>query len=306
MSVYSDKERCCLLCFDDIGQCFHLWTPENFEIIFRNETEFRFGMGAVAIAARCFHDVRIITYELMSNHMHIMAAGEESRLREMFDLIKKFLARMARDAGRTIDWTRFKPGLRRIDSLEDARNVLIYDNRNGFLVDSNHSPFSYPWGANYCYFNPEAKKRYLESSVLSTIKERRLISHSHLSDSMQGLRILDGCISPFSFCDIAAGESLFRDAKHYFFLLGRNIESNKEIAKEIGESISYTEDELYAAISSRCRKEYGTTNPAQIPAEAKIGLATVMRYEYNSTVKQIQRMLRLESGTVQSIFGSGG
>ena len=306
MSDFSNKEGRCLLCFSELGPCHHLWTPENFEIIFRNTDEFRLGMGIMAVVAKCFPDVRIITFELMTNHLHIMASGDESRLRKMFDQIKKCLVRMAGDAGRTIDWGAFKPGVRQLNDIADARNVLIYDNRNGFLVHDNYTPFSYPWGANFCYFNPDAKKRFQEASVPSTIKDRRSVSHSHISDEIRSLKILEGCFSPFSFCDIEAGEGLFRDAVHYFYMLGRNIEGNKEIAKEIGESVSYTEDELYAAISAKCKKDYGTANPAQIPSNAKIATAKVMRYEYNATLKQIQRMLRLDQGILQSIFGSQG
>ena len=306
MGDFSNKEGRCLLCFSELGPCYHLWTPENFEIIFRNADEFRTGMGIMAVAAKCFQDVQIITFELMTNHLHILAAGDESRLGQMFELIKKLLMRMASDAGRTINWTAFTPGVRHLNDLADARNVLIYDNRNGFLVHDNYTPFSYPWGANFCYFNPDAKKRFLESSVPSTIKDRRSVSHSHISDGIQGLNILDGCFSPFSFCDITTGEGLFRDAVHYFYMLGRNIESNKEIAKEIGESVSYTEDELYAAICGKCKSDYGTANPAQIPSDAKIAMAKVMRYNYNATLKQIQRMLRLDQGILQSIFGSQG
>ena len=306
MSDFSNKEGRCLLCFSELGPCYHLWTPENFEIIFRNADEFRLGMGIMAVAAKCFPDVRVITFELMTNHLHIMAAGDESRLRQMFVQIKKLLIRMAGDEGRTINWAAFKPGVRQLKDLNDARNVLIYDNRNGFLVHDNYTPFSYPWGANFGYFNPDAKKRFLESSVPSTIKDRRSIFHSHISDGIQGLRLLDGCFSPFSFCDVAAGERLFRDAVHYFYMLGKNIESNKEIAKEIGESVSYTEDELYAAVSAKCKSDYGTPNPAQIPSEAKIAIAKSMRFEYNATLKQIQRMLRVDQSILQSIFGSQG
>ena len=306
MSDFSHKEGRCLLRFSELGPCYHLWTPENFEIIFRDAEEFRIGMGIIAIAAKCFPDVRVITFELMTNHLHIMADGDESRLRQMFEQIKKLLTRMTGDAGRTINWGAFKPGVRQLNDLADARNVLIYDNRNGFLVHDNYTPFSYPWGANFCYFNPDAQKRFQESSVPSTIKDRRSISHSHISDGIQELKLLDDCFSPYSFCDIAAGEGLFRDAVHYFYMLGKNIESNKEIAKEIGESVAYTEDELYAAVCTKCRNEYGTANPAQIPADAKIAMAKVMRYEYNATLKQIQRMLRLDQGILQSIFGSQG
>lgn len=303
MRNFTNKEGMCLLCFSELGPCYHLWTPENFEIIFRNDAEFRTGMGIMAIVAKCFPDVRIITFELMTNHLHIMAAGNEARLSKMFALIKKYLMRMAADSGRTIDWSAFNLGMRQLKDLNDARNVLIYDNRNGYLVHDCFTPFSYPWGSNSCYFNPDAKKRYQETSIYSTIKERRSISHSHISDGIQGLKLLDDCFSPFSFCDIETGERLFRDAVHYFYLLGKNIESNLKIAKEIGESVSYTEEELYAAVSAKSRSEYGTSNPAQIPADAKVALAKAMRYEYNATLKQIQRMLRLDQRIISSIFG---
>ncbi len=306
MSEYSHKEDRCLQCFCKMKPCYHLWTPENFEIIFRNDAEFHVGMGIMAIVAKCFPEVKILTFELMTNHLHIMAASEESRLRMMFEQIKKRLRRMADNSGRTINWTTFNPGIRSLDSLSDARNVLIYDNRNGFLVNDCYTPFSYPWGSNVCYFNPDARKRFNESAVLSTIKDRRSITHSHISDDIVGLKLLDGIFSPFSFCHIEMGESLFRDAVHYFYLLSKNIECNKEIAKEIGESISYTEEELYAAIGLRCKQEFGTAHPSQIPAQAKIGIAKIMRYEYNASIKQIQRMLRLDTGVLHSIFGNQG
>lgn len=306
MSDYSAKEDRCIQCFRKVIPCYHLWTPENFEIIFRNDAEFAVGMGIIAIVAKCFPDVRILTFELMSNHLHIMASGEEKRVRMMFEQIKKYLRRMAEDAGRTINWAAFNPGVRLLDSLSDARNVLVYDNRNGFLVNDNYTPFSYPWGANVCYFNPDARKRFMESADYSTIKERRSISHSHISDDIKGLKILDGIFSPFSFCDIGMGESLFRDAVHYFYMLSKNIESNKEIAKEIGESIYYSDEELYAAICARCKQDFGTANPSQIPSNAKINIARMMRYEYNASLKQIQRMLRLDTGVLNSMFGNQG
>ena len=261
-------------------------------------------MWIIAIAAKLSPDITIITFELMTNHLHILAAGNVSKLLEMFELVKRYLMQMASRAERTINWVAFKPGIRTLNNLQDARNVLVYDNRNGFLVRPDYTPFSYPWGANFCYFNPNEKKRYLESAIYTTCRERRAISHSHKSDTVRGLRSLDGAISPFSFCDIAAGESLFRDASHYFYSLGRNIEQNTEIAKEIGESISYTEDELYAAVCSKCQKEYGTVNPAQIPSDAKIAIAKMMRNNYNATSKQIQRMLRLDFSIISSLFGS--
>jgi len=303
MSDYSIKEERCQTAFDSLGTCYHIWTPENFEIIFRNDSEFRVAMGIIAIVAKCFPGVRIITFVIMSNHLHFMAAGEESMLRQMLEMIVKHLKRMTCDSGRTINWKQFKPSFRLLNDLADARNVLIYDNRNGFLVSDNYTPFSYPWGSNFCFFNPDARKRYMESSEFSTIKSRRLIIHSHIADEIHGLKTLDQCFSPFSFCDIDVGEKLFRDAVHYFHMLSKNIEQNIAIAKEIGESISYTDSELYATVSSKCREKWNISIPSQIPSEAKITMAKYMYFEYNASEKQIQRILRMESGVLQPILG---
>lgn len=303
MNDYFKKEEKCQSCFNDLGPCYHLWTPENFEIIFRNDEEFKIGMGAVAIAAKLFPEVKVITFELMTNHLHVVASGVLSRILEMIDTIKQILVRMSTERDRTICWSAFKVKERKLETLSDIRNVIVYDNRNGFLVRPDYTPFTYPWGANKCFYNSEAKKRFEQSSRFSTCRERRSIIRSHLSDDIQGLRILDGFISPFSFCDFNTGEGLFRDAAQYFYLSGKNIEQNVEIAKEIGESILYTDDELYAAISSKCKKDYSTGNLAQLESEAKINVAIDMKNNYNATAKQIQRMLRLDNSTIQSLFG---
>ena len=304
MSNYSEKEGACMMAYTKLGPCYHVWTPENFEIIFRCANDFQKGMDIMAISAKLFPDVKVITYELMTNHLHIMAAGELAEIKGMLGFIRRMLRQMTVADGRTINWNMFTPGIRQITDLNDARNVLIYDNRNGFLVRPDHTPFSYPWGANICFFNPCYQQLFTSSSTNSTYRERREITHSHLSDNLQGLRRLGGCISPLSFCDIEAGEHLFRDASHYFYLLGKSIEQNCSIAREIGESVSYTEEELYAAVCSRCKKEYGTINPTQISSEEKIFMAKLMHNEFNATTKQIQRMLRLDGMILKTLFGN--
>ncbi len=77
----------CILC-KPYRQFFLFHLPKH-----RNADEFCIGMGIMAVAAKCFQDVRIITFELMTNHLHIMAAGDELRLRQMFGFIKKLLMR---------------------------------------------------------------------------------------------------------------------------------------------------------------------------------------------------------------------
>lgn len=295
MKSFYDKERECSLLFEALDKCFHLWTPEDFEVIFTCDEDFRIGMGIIGIAAKLFPDINIITFELMSNHLHITACcRNEQRLREMFVAIEKMLVRFSRHSGRYINWDGFKPGVRDITTLEDLRNVIVYNNRNGYVVSPDHTPFTYPWGANRYFFNPDAQRLASDNVRPMTVREIRRISHTHTTDSISGLMSFDSCALPLSFCDVAIGERIFRDRSHYFYKLSKNIESNMAIAKEIGERLFYNDDELFSVISKISKDRYNTMSPSTASSEAKIEMAKIMRFDYNASTKQITRMLKIQ------------
>lgn len=300
MKTFYQKESFCEQAFFQLGTCFHLWTSENFEIIFRTTEDFKAGMTIFGICTLLFPDIRILTFELMSNHIHIVAVGNKNRIVEMFQLYRHLLKRHFQD--RTVNWKDFKENMRQLNSLDDVRNVIVYNNRNGYVVNDDYSPYSYPWGANSYYFNLWAKSCYNIAGKPISVKERRDLCHSHIPDDLDGLMGIDGYACPLSFCDIAAGEQLFRDASHYFYKIGKNIEQNKEIAKEIGEAIYYTDDELYSALRALSSKQYGTNNLSILAKEQKMDLAKTMHYDFNASLKQIQRFLKLPESLISNLF----
>lgn len=301
MSNYYEKEALCEAKFRDLGECHHLWTPENHEIIFSSQADFKTGMTLFGISARLFADVAVLTFELMSNHIHLTASGRESRLNQLFDTFKGLILRWLRNDGRTMSLEKFQHGSRRLMTLEDIRNVIVYDNRNGFVVSPEHTPFTYPWGANRYYFSPDSYRLAEQESKPFSLRERRHVSHSRIADAAEGLVLFDGYASPLSFCDIHTGELLFRDASHYFNKLSKSVESNASIAKEIGESIWYTDDELYSIVRKISKERYGAVSPAAIAPNDKIGLAKTLHYEFNAGAKQLQRMLKLDSSVLNAI-----
>ena len=301
MSSYYEKQALCEAKFQELGECHHLWTPEKHEIIFTNQSDFRFGMTYLGIASRLYPDVKILTFELMSNHIHITAASGHDRLLCLFDTFKILLQKWLKAEGRTTSLDMFQAGTRHLITLDDLRNVIIYDNRNGFVVCPEHTPFTYPWGANRFYFSPDTCRLAELYSKPFSLRERRFVSHSRVADKAEGLLCFEGCALPLSFCDIRTGETLFRDASHYFNMLAKNIENNTAIAKEIGESIWYTDDELFAMLKKTCRERFETSSPAAVTPAAKIELAKMLHYEYNAGAKQIQRMLKLDLSVINAL-----
>jgi len=301
MKSYYEQEAECGLIFSELGDCWHLSTTENFEIIFNSDEDFKAGMGIIGICARLFPDVKLITYELMSNHLHITAAAKKERIIEFIEAVKRMIFKYFRAKDRTIDISSMTYVLQLLESLERIRNVIIYDNRNGYIVRHDHTPFSYPWGANRFYFNSDAKMLASLRSKKMSFEEIRTIAHTHKADGLPEILCFEGYASPLSFCDIQTGEQLFRDPSHYFYRLSKNIEANKHIAKEIGESVFYTDDELFSAITRIAREKYSCSSLVEAVPTVKLELAQTMRYEYNASTKQIIRFLKLSQGLLNSI-----
>lgn len=294
MSSYYEKEALCEARFQELGECYHLWTPENHEIIFTCKDDFKTGMTLFGISARLHANVTILTFELMSNHIHVAASGNKDSLNLLFNTFKGLILRWLKSGGRTVSLEKFNAGTRQLMTLEDLRNVIVYDNRNGFIVSQEHTPFSYPWGANRYYFSPDSCRLAEQEHKPFSLRERRLVSHSRIADVADGLLQFDGYASPLSFCNIHTGEKLFRNATHYFNRLSKSIESNASIAKEIGESVWYTDDELYSIMRKISKETYGVVSPATIAPNDRILLAKTLHYEFNASAKQLQRMLKLD------------
>ena len=301
---FREQETRCEILFRDLGNCWHIYTPEKFPLVFGTDNDFKAGMNLVAICAVAFPDVRILTFEIMSNHLHLCVSGVEERVRALISMLIKYLGKYLKGNSRPIDLSEWNRAPRLISDLNDMRNVIAYINRNGYLVDSDSTPFSYPWGTNRFFFNPELIRFHEVSNEGLSQKYLRETFHTRLLDGCCGLVTIDGYVSPVSFCNISVAERLFRDAWQYFYKVSHDIESQQTIAAELGERIFYTDSELYAFVKSKCKTEFNVDSPPLLPHDAKVHMARVLHYDYNADNQQVARILRLDISIVDSLFPS--
>ena len=301
---YYDIEKLCQHYFDKIGTAYHLCTPENHPIIFRNSEDFKRGMSIMGIIAKAHRKVQILTFELMNNHLHVIIIGSPEDIEEFFRCLKSTLEKNLYTDGTRLDLKGLTMQLYETTSLENLRNVIAYTNRNGSVVDRHVSPYTYPWGANKYFFNTEAKCRFEERKRKITVREKRLLTKSHKYDSVKDLYMVDGYVCPLSFCDVTYAENLFRDTRHYFTKVSRHIESYDEIAKMIGEQIYYTDDDLYSILCSWAAKKYDCKVPSQLQKDQKLEMARMLRWEYNADIKKIGRLLKMDIAVLAALFGN--
>ncbi len=300
MKNFFYQEAECTRLYNSLGECWHLWTPENFPIIITEDQEFKDIMSIFGHSASCFNDLHIYTFELMNNHLHVCLSGYKDTVDQWFHYFKRLLTRYLKKKKRELDSIAFRHQTRLIKSLGEMRNIIIYNNRNGFVVSPQETPYSYPWGANSYFYNTQAKKRYYESAQKYTTRDATLIIHSRQGYYKSELMKVDGYVSPMSFCHIETAEKLFRDASQYFYLLTKKLELQKEIAEQIGESIYYNDNELYQ-IANTLTNNLFKIALQELNGQQKIEIAKKLRFEYNANGKQIQRILKLDRSIITSL-----
>ena len=304
----------CEAAFDRGGPFWHLYTDgEKMELIFSCPADYVFGITLLGLCAAAFPGCRILTFALMSTHLHIIMAGPEADIRAFFALFRDRLGRCLSRQCRFCRMENFQASLFRIPDLRALRNEIVYVNRNGYVVHPECTPFSYWWSAGVFFFSPVARLLPARPFGSLTLRDRRAMCHTREAELPDGYRVLmDFCpdgitqagplLLADSFCAIGEAERYFRDAHQYCRQVNRDLEAFSEVARRVGDRIFLTDDELYGAVSALCAREYGTSVPALLPAAAKPEIARRMHFDYNASNKQIQRMLKLAPGQVAELF----
>lgn len=298
MKSFAEKERGCEAAFQTHSPFWHLCTPGNLSgIIFRDKADFIFGMNLMAWCAARHRNISVLTFALMSNHIHLVCSCSEDELQDFFSDFKRRLHRYLSD--KSSDLHGFNPNIINIENLRSLRNAIVYVNRNGYVINPEHTPFSYPWSAGCSFFNHRQKG--VAISGLS-VAERRKLFRCRDCDVPDGYELLNEHISPHSFCDILTAESFFRDAHQYLSLLTKNIEAMEEMAALMRDSVYLTDDEIFTAVLNFSRDTFKISSIKQLNGSQKRELARKMHFSYHSSNEQIRRILGLDRYEVDSLF----
>ena len=302
--VFSQKEQACGYTFNNNGPFFHLCTPGKYtELLCETDEDYKFLVTLIAIAASCA-GVTVITFAVMSNHLHVLLAGPEHACRAFFDLIKKKLKRYCSSKQRYVNLSGFECKLIPVESLRQIRIEIAYIHRNAYLASDRYLPFSYPWSAGYLFFNPMVRNKDGVPYNSLAQREKREVCRGRALELPEQFIIRDGMILPDSFCAVRFAEALFRDAHQYFSMISKNYEAYSEVAKALGDDVFLNDEEMFVVLQLQCRKQFGTeSRPAMLPQKDKLALAGWMKQNYNASIGQMQRMLRLDKTALEEMFG---
>ena len=303
MLTFAEKERECERLFEKSGPFWHLYTDGRvMEDFLCTEKDFKTAMTALAVAAVLCKKVGIITFELMSNHIHMILNGESDECLELFGRFKARLRRILKTNGRVINWEAFKADILPIETLNALRNEIIYVNRNAFVANPQFTPFSYPWGGGCAFFLPCLNLLPVRSLKEVGFNKARELTHFREIRLIEDLKFLGDVAYIPSFCRTDIGESMFRDARSYFNSLTRNAEAFSQIAQRLKDSVFLTDEEMYAAATMYAEKTYGNRQLSLLNPEQKIQISKELHFKYNASNQQIRRLLKLDIGILNELF----
>ncbi len=301
---FVNREGECEYFFSSEGPFWHLCTPgEGQPIIFRSQEDYQFAVTSSALALREVNAsgkrVKIYAFAIMSNHIHELLSGAEEDCLEYFSNWK---AKIFRYFNYKIDLSLFVGRLIPVPSLKVLRNEIAYIHRNGFAHNRKETPFSYEWSTGKYYFCPSAKQFPTQEVSSMSHRQKRAVLKVTIKDEYNSLSITNGYVSPMSFCEIEAGEFLYRNAHLYFYKISRDVESYSLIAKALGDDAFLNDEEMFGLVYRKLKELYKVDSVDSLSKSAKIDLARIMHNEYRASNGQIQRMLKLEREVVEELF----
>lgn len=299
--VAGEKDRACANAFESKGPYWHLYTSgKETPLIFIERRDYEFAMNAMAMAAYSSTDVAIIAFAVMNNHIHILASGSGEGVSGLFAFVRKKIARAYKERRNEPLPDGFCGQLKEVADLAAMRNTIVYINRNGFVADSNHTIYSYMWGTGPYYFGADIHSCIRFCDVGYGAKREMFLGR--VPSLPADWEIAGAYVDPRSYCAVDFGMSLFRNAHHYSYMAGKNVEAYRELALEIGDCQFLTDAEAFAQIQKSLRDVYGAASLSEISKGQKIELSRKMHYDFRSSNAQIRRVLGLSQFEIDSLF----
>lgn len=221
---------------------YHLVTDKT-KWLFHNTAEFVFAMNTIALCA-LLYPVRILRFELMGNHIHIILEGTGAACLKVFFFIRKRL-------GVDLDF-RLIP----IEDEDQLINTILYVDRNPYETDLNVLPGGYPWGTGGLGFRMQPPGG-VRADTLSKAYLRRILRSEVAVPGDFRVDTELGMILPASYVDTAFFEQVFGTASFYLTRFVKALEAFLHLAEKSGEELHISPAEVDALIEDQLRENYG-------------------------------------------------
>ena len=265
---------------------YHLSTDgwkEGF--LFHTKSQFAYGMTVIGLLTLLF-DVKIYSFILMPNHVHIILSGTGEECLKAFDYLRmKLSSRLVKDGYPPLPddyWFH----LESIEGPEQMKSCIIYLDRNAY-EQQTCVPCGYPWSS--CYLQYSFLTKMITAPRAHNMSKRELerITGTRISIPGDWQFHPEYGLLPASFVDTSMFRKLFSGPKEYMSRLVKDYEAAAKIARSIGESIEYSKEEQEDIVKQMLQLYYSGKRLSQLNNDEKGKLAVMLMKQYDMSDRQI-------------------
>ena len=289
------------MCFAmELQNCYHLCTEALKNRLLCNDEQDYAALWNILAVCAIVQGIKIYCICLMSNHIHILLAGDTAQIQTYFALVKKKVGMYLRQRypHHTLPDLDYK--LFPVPDKKAFRREVAYILRNPYKAGVA-SPYSYKWSSAPAYFHPFS----VEGNPLSDFhyRERREILHTRLN-LPDKIRISNGAVLPESFVDRLYVERMFDNSSIQFFNLIKSWNLEDVVHAMHGEQVvdRYTDSEVQKGISELCRDIFQVSSPHQLEKRSLYTLARRVYARFGCNQKQLERLLPVDSTLLDRIL----
>ena len=251
------------------------------------------GMNFVALQAHASRVV-VLSFTLMSNHVHFVVTADTKRDAEAF--IEGFKHRYSLYLRRKYGVKEFLRGNGvRIDLIspydEDPEKAIAYVEMNCVAANICSHPSQYPWGTGGLFFD----QRKPDGRPLGAFSKRacKRLLHTDVELLPENWLVgADGYILPQSYVDVAAVEAFFRTPQRMNWFLANSSKAKKRM--EADDNLPAFRDQvILAAVPDLCQSLFGKRTFSQLARDEQVEFVRQLHFRFSAHVNQIARVCGL-------------
>ena len=265
---------------------FWLVTTEHLadRLWFKDEEDFKAGMNIPPILAATM-PVNILSFILMSNHVHFVLSCAEADARIFINRFKKLYSqRYRKKYGSGALLRNNDIDIRKL-SLEDQslERGIAYVQMNAVAANICLTSTEYPWGTGGTFFRPH-KTTGLYVGDMSARSLIRCI-HSAIPLPESYWMTDNGFVDPASYVQVNFVESLFQTPKRMNYFL-----QNSSKARRIHEAPSFDDQTVLSGLRNLCVSLFRERSLVNLPEHQQAEVLKQIRYRFSADPGQVARV----------------
>ena len=270
-------------------------------LLFYDESEYVNAVNIISLLDLLF-PIKVHAYEVMRNHLHLLLSGRGIHCVKAFDYMKMRIAKRLREDGHPPLPRNYDFRLVPVEDETQMRRNLVYIARNAFEVQEM-MPGAYLWGSSMLHYS--SLPRLFDAVCAGEYSNRALQRMFRSELSIPPDRLIHpglGMALPQGFVDLGVFYKVFPTAKEYSVRLVKDYESYVQLADQIGETITFTDEEAEDIVEQELAQAGQTL--AGLSPDDRCRWAVLLHRKYHLAVPMLSRLLSIPARVIDQALRS--